>query len=132
MDGVCFYCLHSVFSITRDAYMTFFKWINDQYFLCGWASRRWDEAWIIVGDMLTQRMESVSPFFTFYQIEYQQILQPTTIIQLCWLTLDVFHLFDVARVSYKWFSVELSKQAVWTIVGSRKFDLNPRLNCLRC
>ncbi len=90
--------------------MTFFKWINDQYFLCGWASRRWDEAWIIVGDMLTQRMESVSPFFTFYQIEYQQILQPTTIIQP-WLFCNFV---DVARVSYKWFSVELSKQAAWT------------------
>ncbi len=99
--------------------MTFFKWINDQYFLCGWASRRWDEAWIIVGDMLTQRMESVSQFFYILSKRISPNFTAYHHYSAVLVNPKLFLMLDVARVSYKWFSVELSKQAVWTIVGSR-------------
>lgn len=45
--------------LSRDAHMTFFKWIDDERFLCGWVSRKWDLAWIVVGDVPSKTMYSV-------------------------------------------------------------------------
>ncbi|VDM31458.1 unnamed protein product [Hydatigera taeniaeformis] len=46
--------------VPQDAHMTFFKWIDDERFLCGWVSRKWDVAWIVVGDVPSQAMYSVN------------------------------------------------------------------------
>ncbi|VDK41360.1 unnamed protein product [Taenia asiatica] len=44
--------------VPQDAHMTFFKWIDDERFLCGWVARNWDLAWIVVGDVSSKTMHS--------------------------------------------------------------------------
>ncbi|KAM3183357.1 hypothetical protein ACTXT7_010504 [Hymenolepis weldensis] len=45
-------------NIPAEVYMTFFKWIDDDRFLCGWVSRIWDMGWIAVGDVKSKSMRT--------------------------------------------------------------------------
>ncbi|VUZ39743.1 unnamed protein product [Hymenolepis diminuta] len=46
-------------NIPAEVYMTFFKWIDDDRFLCGWVSRKWDMGWIVVGDINSKSMRTI-------------------------------------------------------------------------
>ncbi|KAM7534079.1 hypothetical protein Aperf_G00000105055 [Anoplocephala perfoliata] len=45
-------------NIPAEVYMTFFKWIDDERFLCGWVSRKWDLGWIVTGDVHSKSMRT--------------------------------------------------------------------------
>ncbi|VDD75731.1 unnamed protein product [Mesocestoides corti] len=42
-----------------NAHLTFFKWISDDEFLCGWVSRKWDKSWIVLGEVPTKSMRVI-------------------------------------------------------------------------
>ncbi|VDN96850.1 unnamed protein product [Rodentolepis nana] len=49
-------------NIPAEVYMSFFKWIDGERFLCGWVSRKWDMGWIVVGDVNSKSIRTVSIF----------------------------------------------------------------------
>ncbi|KAH9279406.1 Dipeptidyl aminopeptidase-like protein 6 [Echinococcus granulosus] len=78
--------------VPQDALMTFFKWIDDERFLCGWVSRKWDFAWIVVGDVPSKTMYSI----------YQEHAR------FGWVNLPNQH--------YQMPIVELAKQSILTVI----------------